>query len=253
MSETTTSLIIFAIVFGAALLGMILQRVLPERHLTEDSRKAVTVGIGLIATLTALVLGLLVGSVKGSFDAQNDVLRRIAANVVLLDRVMAQYGPETKDARAQLRQMLLLKLAASGKGLQDLQDIDESNQATLGFERMQDMLRRLPTTDPVQSQLQVRAVQVSQDIAQMRWLLMESSGSSIPGPFLVMLVFWLGVIFMSFGLFSPTNGTVLAVLFVCAMSVTGAIFLILEMDSPLAGMVRLSDAPLVNAAKRLGP
>src|SRR5260221_14440003 len=105
MSEFTTAIIIFAIVFGAALVGMILQRVLPERHLSEDSRKAVALGIGLIATLTALVLGLLVGSVKDSFDAQNDVLRRIAANVVLLDRLMAHYEPETNYAHAQLRQM----------------------------------------------------------------------------------------------------------------------------------------------------
>jgi hypothetical protein len=71
-------------------------------------------------------------------------------------------------------------------------------------------------------------------------------------PFLVVMVFWLAVIFASFGLFAPRNATVIATLFVCALSVSGAIFLILELDSPFSGLLQISDAPLRNAIAHLG-
>ena len=211
------TLIVFIVVFGAAVVGMLGQRMLPGHHLAEDSKNAVKVSIGLIATLTALVLGLLVGSVKSSFDAKNDTLRRIAADIVMLDRVMEQYEPETKEARVLLRQMLFLRVATAEGNLKHWADIEETKKGTLSYERLEDILRRLPTTDPVKSQLQQRAVQVGQALAEKRWLMMEGIGSSIPTAFLFVLVFWLGIIFLSFGLFSPANGTVL-VIFSSALS-----------------------------------
>ena len=71
-------------------------------------------------------------------------------------------------------------------------------------------------------------------------------------PFLVVLVFWLTILFISFGLFAPPNATVIATLFVCALSVSGAIFLILELDQPFEGLIRISSAPLRNALAHLG-
>jgi hypothetical protein len=191
--------------------------------------------------------------VKGSFDAKNEIVHHIAANIVLLDRVMEQYGSETAEARALLRQMLFLRVAPGARNLTRLQDVEETKKSTLNYERLQDILRRLPQTDPVKSQLQARAVQVSQDLAQQRWQMMESVGSSIPTAFLAVLVFWLAIIFLSFGLFSPYNGTVLSMLFVCSLSMTGALFLIIDMDNPLEGFIQLSRAPLIDAAARLGP
>ena len=82
------------------------------------------------------------------------------------------------------------------------------------------------------------------ELAQTRWLLSEQSASSIQTPFLLVLILWLGIIFASFGLFAPRNGTVYAVIFLSALSLSTAVFLILELDQPFDGAIRISDAPL---------
>src|SRR5271163_2511215 len=99
----TVGCIIMACVFGGALTGMVLRLILPEHHLSTDSKDVVRLGIGLIATMSALVLALLVASAKSSYDAQKTEVTQISANIVLLDLALAHYGPETKDIRAQLR------------------------------------------------------------------------------------------------------------------------------------------------------
>jgi hypothetical protein len=89
-------------------------------------------------------------------------------------------------------------------------------------------------------------------VGQARWLLFEQQGSSLSMPFLVVVVFWLTIIFVSFGAFAPSNATVVATLFVCALSVSGSIFLVLEMDRPFTGLIQISDAPLRHALAQLG-
>ena len=103
MNFIAIRLIVLACVFGAALIGMFLRAVLPEQHLSADSKDTVRLGIGVISTMAALVLGLLVASAKNFYDAQSSELTQMSANVILLDRVLAQYGPETKEARDLLR------------------------------------------------------------------------------------------------------------------------------------------------------
>src|SRR5215470_3938357 len=103
MSAIAIGSIVFACVFGGALLGMLLRGLLPDRHLSADSKDVVRLGMGLLATMAALVLGLLIASAKGSYDTQRGEVTQMAANVVLLDRVLAHYGPESKDARDLLR------------------------------------------------------------------------------------------------------------------------------------------------------
>src|SRR6516165_1391537 len=103
MSSLVTSLIVFAVVFGGALVGMALRRILPEHHLSQDTKDVVKLGMGLIGTIAALVLGLLIASAKSSYDTQKNGLAQMAANVLLLDRILAHYGPETKGCRDQLR------------------------------------------------------------------------------------------------------------------------------------------------------
>src|SRR5713226_6343005 len=103
MSSLATSGIIFGCVFGGALVGMFLRAVLPERHLSPETKDVVKLGMGLIATMAALVLSLLIASAKSSFDTQRSELAQLSANIILLDRVLAVYGPETQDARELLR------------------------------------------------------------------------------------------------------------------------------------------------------
>jgi hypothetical protein len=246
-------MIAFGCIFGGMLLGMFLRQVLPEHHLSEESKDVVKLGIGTLATLAALVIGLLIASAKGSFDTLNNGLLQAGSRIILLDRVMAQYGPETREARELLRHGLTNAVeqfwSNERKGLTVTKELDPR----VGLEAIQGKLLQLSPQNDAQRWLQSRALEVSGEIAETRWLLTQQYGqSSLPMPYLVMLVSWLVIIFFSFGLFSPHNATVIVVLFVCALSASGALFLILELDRPYGGLITISGAPLHNALANLG-
>jgi len=250
MSSLATSGIIFGCVFGGALVGMFLRAVLPERHLSPETKDVVKLGMGLIATMAALVLSLLIASAKSSFDTQRSELAQLSANIILLDRVLALYGPETKDAREALRGIVsgALERVWHENQAQAMQVEPAANASERIFQKIEELS---PKTDGQRS-LQAQASKMTMDLLQARWLLFAQRGSSIPVPFLVVLVFWLTILFSSFSLFSPPNLTVIVTLMVCALSVSGAIFLILELDRPFGGFIQISSAPLRDALARLG-
>jgi len=237
---------------GGALLGLFLRSVLPEHHLSDKTRDAVKVGTGLIATLTALVLGLLVSSAKSSFDLMSAEITQGSARLIFLDRTLTRYGPETKEVRDLLRSNLasLINLVwpEDNNVRADLRAVE--NRA--GIEGVLDKLRALTPKNDSQRLLQTQALQICNDLAQSRWLIIEQSQGALPNVFLVVLVFWLIIFFICFGLFSEPNATVIAVMFVCALSVSGAIFLVMEMNSPLEGIIKISGAPLHKALEHLG-
>jgi len=252
MSSLEIAGIAFACIFGGALLGMLLRTVLPEHHLSPDSKDVVKVGMGLIATMAALVLGLLTGSAKSAFDTQDSELKQMAANVLLLDRTLAHYGPETKSIRDQIRHAIEYKLAATWPEDGSAGRTDTS-ETTPAVERIEDEIRSLPPRNDEQRALQSRALQITGDVLQTRWLMFgQQAGNAIQTPLLVVLVFWLAALFASFGLFAPRNATVIAVLGVAALSVAGALLLILEMNEPFQGVVKVSSAPLRYTLAHLG-
>jgi len=250
MSPTSIAWIVLACVFGGAVLGVVLRRVLPEHHLNSDSKDVIKLAMGLTATMAALVLALLIAAAKSSYDAQRNEVTQLSANVVLLDRVLAHYGPDANAARDLLRR--------TAAGLIDRIWPQDHSRAVgpgptaVGAEAFYDKIQELSPQNEVQRSLQAQALKMSIDIGQIRWLLFEQGGRSIPMPFLVLLVFWVTIIYVSFGLFAPQNATVIATLFLCALSVSGAIFLILELDRPFGGLVQISSAPLRNAVAQLG-
>jgi Protein of unknown function (DUF4239) len=115
-----------------------------------------------------------------------------------------------------------------------------------------DKLLELTPQNDGQREMQTRAVQIWIDLAQTR-VLFAQTDSAIPMPFLAVLVIWLAVIFVSFGLFARPNAIVVSALFVCALSAASAIFLILELGRPFSGLMEISSAPLSNALLPLGP
>jgi hypothetical protein len=252
MSSTTIGLITAGCTFSGALIGVWLQRRLPRHHLDKDSQEVVKLGAGMIATITALVLGLLVSSAKDTFDTINDGIKQSSAKLILLDRILAQYGPEAQGIRDQMKRSLTASLEAAR--LRKLAGAPEpaAVQFTNRVEGVQSLLRVLTPQTDGQRQLLAQAQQIAGDMSQTRWLLMEEAQNELPVPLLVILVCWLTVLFVSFGLFAPRNATVLSVLFVCACSVSAAVFLILEMNRPLEGMIKVSNAPLRNALEHLG-
>jgi hypothetical protein len=250
MSSTTISLIVLACVFGGALLGIFLHAVLPQHHLSNETKDIVKLGMGLVGTMAALVLGLLVASAKGSYDAQSAELTQMSANIAVLDRGLALYGPETKESRAILR-------GAVVRILDQMWSKDDTTAApappsAAGGEILYDKIQGLSPKNDTQRSLQSQALSLAVDIGKMRYLMYAQQATSVSMPLLVVLVLWLTVIFISFGLFAPFNVTVVSSLFVSALSVSGAIFLILEMYTPYSGVIAVSSAPLRAALAQLG-
>jgi hypothetical protein len=252
MSSLTIGLISAGCIFGGALLGLLLQGLLPEHHLRDTSKDTVKVVAGTIATLSALVLGLLVGSAKSSFDATNTAIIQNGAKVILLDRALAAYGPETKDAREQLRRAVAAGIEIFWPEEQNAGSGMAGFEKANAMEVLQGRLRQLTSTTDAQRKLQSQAEQITGDMLQARWLLIEQAQSVLPITFLVVLLFWLAMLHLSFGLFAPRNATVITVLLISALSVSGAIFIILEMNHPLRGMIKVSSAPMRKALEHLG-
>jgi len=252
MNSLTIGFISAGCIFGGVLVGMLLQKVLPEHHLDTASKDTVKVGAGMLATLTALVLGLLVSSAKSSFDAMNAGIAQTGAKVLLVDHVLADYGPETKEVREKLRNTVASVIervwpetkTATG-GLRAMESVDAAKT-------LQAKLRELTPKNDQQKSLLAQVSQISTDVLQTRLLLMEGQQNTLPSPFLVLLIFWLTGLFISFGLFAPHNGLVLTVLLICALSVSSAIFLVLEMNRPLDGFIKASNAPLRKAVELIG-
>jgi hypothetical protein len=242
--------IVFALVFGSALLAMFVRNALPEHHLNADSKDVVKLGIALIATMSALVLSLLVASAKSAFDTRSSQLMQASADIVLLDRALSRYGPETKEARSLLQRLAAATLERfwPAEGAKPI----AIDPGTSPVEALYDKIEALSPQTNAQRAMQSQALTLSADMGRTRLLVFENLGASIPLPFLVVLVFWLCIIFASFGLFAPRNGTVIAVLCVCALSVAGAIFLILELDRSFEGLLQVSSTPLRAALAQLG-
>ena len=193
MNALGTSLIAVAVILGGAFGGMWLRSALPERHFADDAKDVIKLGTGLIGTMSALVLGLLIASANSSYDAQRSHVQHIAAD--LAAAIILQLAPQNE----------------------------------------------------VQRIVKDRAIQTTADLAQTRFLLFEQSGGSLPLPFLLVLIFWLAMIFASFGMFARPNPLLIAALIVCAVSAAGALFLVLELSGPFAGLLQISSAPLRNA------
>ncbi len=248
-----TASIVFACVSCGALFGTLLRRVLPEGHLNNDSKDVVKLGMGLLATMSALVLGLLIATAKSQYDAQRDGLDQISAKFILVDAALAQYGPEAAGARGLLRRTVK-------SALDRIWPLDSSQTSSLTASdttaegrAIYDLVQKLSPQNDMQRRLQSELLQLLQELGQTRWLLVAHQESgAIPLPFLTILIFWLTVLFASFGLLSPPNATVVGVLFVCAVSVSAAIFLILELGRPFEGPLQLSSAPMRDAFARIG-
>jgi hypothetical protein len=207
--------------------------------------------MGLVATMAALVLGLLVSSAKSFYDAQSTAVTQVSVRVILLDRMLANYGPETKEVRDQMRGLL----AESIDMIWPLERTKPSRLGappTTGPEGVIGRIRALSPEDDQQRSIKAQALSTVMDLSQTRWLMYEQEANSVSSPMLVILVFWLTTIFVSFGLFAPRNATVIAALFVAGLSVSGAIFLILEMYSPFGGLIQISSGPLRATLAQLG-
>jgi hypothetical protein len=241
------SVFAFACILGGTFLGMFLRKKLPEHHLTGDTKDVVRLGTGLIGTIAALVLGLVIASANGTYQTQSSQVQQLTANIVLLDRTLAQYGPEADSARNLLRRAVASMAdriwRENGSDTGKAEPFDAST-AALSF---YDEILKLSPRNEAQRSLQARAIATANGLAQTRLLLFANAGATIPMPFLVVLISWLAIIFTSFSLFAESNATTVIALCIFALSASAAIFLILELSQPFTGLMAISSEPLRNA------
>jgi hypothetical protein len=239
------SFLAFLIVFAGAVVGIYLRRVLPDDHFSPDAKVVIRLSTGFVVTMTGLVLGMLVSSAKSSYDAEKLMVAHVSTDLVLLDRSLVEYGPETASSRTELREFV----EASVHRIWPLETFSPVHlQPTESVDKLEAQLKALTPRNDSQLSAKTNAIAILADLRQASWLtFVQSDGNSLPMPLLVVLVAWLVVIFMSFGLFAPPNPTVIATLLLAALAVSGAILIIMDMYSPFIGILRISSAPIRDA------
>jgi hypothetical protein len=226
------------------LLGRAVGRRLPEQHLSSDSKDAVRLAMGLVGTMTALLLGLLISSAKGSYDTERSEVLQLAARTTFMERILRLYGPEAADARARFRDLMteyVRRTWHERHGGNTDPVLDEKGVASYLA------IDRLEPHDDTQRNLKAQAMKLSMDFGQLRTLLRVQSISSIPRSLLITLTSWLVIIFFGFSVVAPHNSTTGIALIAAAFSVAGAVFLILELDQPFEGLTRIPSTPMLDA------
>jgi hypothetical protein len=243
LNSTKLGLMAFLFTFGAAMVALFIRGKLPSHHVEGDSKDAVKLVLGLIATLTAMVLGLLISSAHSAYDGQQAELQQLSAHLFQIDRILVQFGPEATKERALLR-----KIVAAD--LERVWPTDGTSPTISPLSSQQDMVALfegiavLPAQTDLQKFTRGRALELLVSAGETRRLLIEQSQGALSWPFLIVLVSWQTVLFFGFGLFARFNATVVVALLVGSLSVAGAIFLILEMNHPYSGWMQISSAPL---------
>jgi hypothetical protein len=244
------SLIVAACVFGSAAISITRNRWLPKEHLSKETQDVIRLATGMISVLASLVLGLLVATTKSAFDQTDTEVKGAAADLIMLERTLRDYGPGSLDARALLQRFTARTLDQVWPGETETAKprVDDLAAGVL-LQQLRRTIRALTPSTGSQTELRGEAVQLANGIARTRWLLIEQSGSSVRPLFLIVLVTWIVLIFASFGFNAPRNATVLTAFLVCALAIGGAIFLILEMDGPFDGYITVSSKPMHKALK----
>ena len=249
MNTTLTALIVFGCLVGSVLVGITIRGMLPQAHLSPETKDAVKVAMGLVATMSALVLGLLVSSAKGSYDIQRTEVIQMAAKVAFLDRVLIAYGPEAAGVRAQLRDMVEQSIQKMWPGA--MRQPTDRNPNIQEGNLLYASLQHLSPHDDAQTALKSHATAQAVDLAQVRSLLAAQSVPSVSQAMLIIVVSWLVVIFIGFSVIAPRNATAILALMFSALAVSGAIFLILELDQPFGGFIGISSEPMMNALHQI--
>ena len=245
MNAIVVSVVAFVGILGACVIGMRLRATIPEHHLSPETKDTIRVGMGLVATMTALLLGLLIASAKGSYDTQRSQVILLAAKAGYLERVLTLYGPETAETRSLLRvssESLIRKLWSDENPPEA-----HADPAIAEGQALFTSIHKLAPENEEQRALKVEAMDTVTDIGRTRWLLVAQADTSIPRGLLILVVVWLAIIFLSYGLFAPTNKTVVVTMITVSLLVSSALFLILELDRPFDGLIQISNAPLRNA------
>ena len=238
MSSTIAFLASFISILFGTVIGMILKRSLPAEMLEGGSKDAIRLGAGFLSTLAALVIGLMIASAKNTYDTQNTNIRQLGTNAVLVDRMLTKYGSEARTARTLLRETIP---SATARIWQENTGGGSTFVVTETAERFYNAVEGLKPANEEQTSLKSRIIQITTDLGRTRLLVFTQADDAIPVPFFIVLVFWLVVIFSSFNLFAEPGAIVLGFILVLAISVSSALFLIVDLSHPFSGLMQISN------------
>jgi hypothetical protein len=250
MNSVLIAVITFVLVFGGALAGLAIR--IPAHHQDTESRDVVKLVLGLVATIAALVLSLLIASAHSPYATQQSEVQQLGAQIIQLDETFVHYGPETSESRTELRRIVEAELTRMWPNVGVTSASIPAPPNYKPQENLYDKVASLTPKSDSQRSAQSRALQLMTTMGTTSRVLNEQAGGSLPWPFLVVLVFWLVALFVGFGLYARRNTTLIAVLFVGALTAAAAIFLILEMNRPYTGLMQISSAPMRNALSQIG-
>jgi hypothetical protein len=249
MHALLVSSLVFAVVFAGAIAGMAIRRALPESHFTSEAKDTVRLAIGLIVTMTGLVLGMLVSSAKTFYDGEKNQVAELSAQIILLNDLLIGYGPETQQARVEARQFVQ-------EAVDRIWPLKSSQQYQLRPEDkgqyLYNQLQLLVPKNDAQTYAKTQLMLLAVSLKRTYWLMyLQSVQSSLAIPLLIVVSSWLTTIFMSFGLFAPRNPTVIITLIICALAASAAIFIIMSMYSPFSGILKISPVAVRDAVSQI--
>jgi hypothetical protein len=243
-------LIVFALILGGAYAGWKLRKLLPTQHLTEETKNLASVSTAIVATLSALVLGLLISNANSSFIRLGGEVTALSAQILRLDKMLLRYGSESQQAREVLRQYATQKKADMFP--------DNPTSVRLGnpstyelLQRLEDMLLALKPANPRDQWWLGQAMSLAGKIGDTRWLIAQQVGQGTPKAFIALLAFWLALLFASFGLFAPHNSTSAVILILFALAVAGAVAMFLELEQGFGRVIHISPEPMRQAVEAL--
>jgi len=246
------SLAVLVLACGSLYLGSWIASRLPEKHRVYEAQKAAQFGISMMATLAALVLGFMVTSARATFDRANDDIVDVSTSILLIDRSLSGYGPETAPIRQDLRAFIARatgRVSPDGEMKEIAFRLPHTSLSLLT--QLQVRILALQPQTRAQDWFQRRALQVTADLAKGRILTSEHERSSEPTALLIVVTAWIVLIFIGMGAFAMHNESVRIVMFCAALAFAGSIFLVMELEAPYIGMLRVSGEPLLQAAKEL--
>ena len=251
MNSIEAGLVVAACVFAGGMAGLLLHGYLPETHRSKETQDVVRLGTGMLSVLASLVLGLLIATAKQAYDMVDHEMREYSADLLLLNETLRDYGDDAAAPRRLLRLHAAKVLHDVWPRIAKQQQVPpvrlEDREAARLLERVRETIRALAPVDVGQKWLQEQALQVSASLLRQRLVLIQQEGATVQPMILVILVSWISFIFASFGLNAPRNATVTGAFLVCSLAIGGSISLILEMDRPLNGVMKISSTPMVKA------
>ena len=250
MHSVLISLVVFGCTFGGALFGMFLHSILPKEHLQPGTTDVVKLATGLVVTMTGLVLGMLVSSSLTFYNTQHREIQDLSAKLILTDRILSEYGPETREIRSNLHDVVAI---AANRIWPEDRSLRTDLKPDHTFANVYGELQALPPKNEQQRTNRAEALGLMRAIYETRWLMfVESAGNAFSTPLLTILVSWLTVIFVSFGLLAQRNATLIGSLIVCSLAVSAAVFIIVEMYDPFEGLFRMSATPMRSVLEQIG-